>query len=97
MSRELGAALFLFDNNEDKAKLFLEMLKGASYGIPTKYDVIMDFSEPTCRWCDKGECWFFMPDSRFKCEHNKKECSFYENREESTNEDIQSRQGTYKT
>ena len=81
MSRELEAALFLFDNNEEKAKILIELLKGASYGSPKKFNVKMDFSEPSCKWCDKGECWFFMPDSRLKCEHNKKECKFYERKE----------------
>lgn len=71
-------ALFLFDGNEEKAKILMELLKGAPSEVPTKFDVEMDFSEPTCKYCDKGECWFFMPDSRLKCCHNKKECQFYE-------------------
>ena len=81
MSRELEAALFLFDNNEEKARILLELLKGASYGSPKRFNVRMDFSEPSCRWCDKGECWFFMPDSRFRCEHNKDSCEFYERKD----------------
>ena len=96
MSRELEAALFLFDNNEEKAKVLLELLKIASYGSPKKFNVKMDFSEPTCKWCDKGECWFFMPDSRLRCEHNKKECSFYEKKEENSSEAIQDRHRAYK-
>lgn len=78
MANEFEAALYLFDGNEDKAKILMELLKGASYGTPKKFNVKMDFSEPSCRWCDKGECWYFVPDSRFRCEHNKKECTFYE-------------------
>lgn len=96
MSKELEAALFLFNNNEEKAQVLLELLKIASYGSPKKFNVKMDFSEPSCRWCDKGECWFFMPDSRLKCEHNKKECSFYEKEGENNNETIENGHRAYK-
>ena len=91
MSRELEAALFLFDNNEEKAKMFMELLRVAAHGSSEKFNVKMDFSEPTCKWCDNGECWFFMPDSRLRCEHNKKECSFYAKEEKSENETIKGR------
>ena len=78
MSNEFEAALYLFDGDEDKAKILMELLKGASYGTPKKFNMKMDFSDPSCKWCDRGECWYFMPDSRLRCEHNKKDCSFYE-------------------
>lgn len=80
MLRELEAALFLFDNNEEKAKIFMQLLKDATK-TTSKFDVRMDFSEESCRWCDKGECWFFMPDSRFYCEYHKVGCDFYEKQE----------------
>lgn len=80
MNEELEAALFLFDGNEEKAKVFVELLKGNPIlcEVPTKFDVKMDFSEPTCKYCDRGECWYFMPDSRLRCEYNKNKCVFYE-------------------
>ena len=79
MNKEFEAALFLFDGNEEKATIFMNLLKDTFFESPVKYDIKMDFSEPSCRWCDNGECWYFMPDSRFRCEHNKKTCDFYEN------------------
>lgn len=75
MHNEFEAASFLFDGNEEKAKVFLELLKKP---IEPDFKVKMDFSEPSCRWCNSKECWYFMPDSKLTCEHNKKECSFYE-------------------
>lgn len=78
MHNEFEAALYLFDGDKEKANILMELLKGASYGIPEKFNVQMDFSEPSCRWCNSRECWYFMPDSKLICEHNKKECFFYE-------------------
>ena len=78
MDKELEAALFLFNGNEEKAKVLLQLLKEAAYGTPKKFNVRMDFSEPSCKWCEDSECWLFMPDSRLKCEHNKEECPYYE-------------------
>ena len=77
MLKELEAALFLFDGNKEKARIFMQLLKDATKSV-SNFDVKMDFSEESCKWCEKGECWYFMPDSRLQCEHNKTECQFYE-------------------
>lgn len=74
-------ALFLFDNNQEKAEVFTNLLNSTFYKFREESNLRMDFSEPSCRWCSSGDCWVHMPDSKTKCEHGKKDCPLYENRQ----------------
>ena len=72
-------ALKLFDGDEGKAYLLLQLLHNFCLGdvkIPEFSKLKMNLKMDDCRWCrENGECWFRAPDSLFLCEG---QCNDYE-------------------
>lgn len=72
-------AEFLFDGNKEKAEKLLVLIESFTNPIipPEFKNLTMKLSEDTCKWCNNGECLFYMPDSMFRCEGK---CKEYEER-----------------
>lgn len=77
-------AEFLFDGDKNKAQQLLILIESFTNPVlPPEFKRKMIIPEEECTWCtNRGECFFYAPDSILMC---KGKCEKFEGREENEN------------
>ena len=63
----VNLAYVIADNDESKAKAILDLVNLLTYKGSKMPDVKMVLADESCGWCENGECWLNMPDSKLRC------------------------------